>query len=357
MSDAPISAYQLKVITACEAVLKREGSVGLVELCQQLGYLHFAHVADWKHGKPHATPLHKNLQLGAEKLRKVMNTLERWATEKGMTPLHVPYERQGLSGPESLPILLVDEPEFDALWRRHWIPAGLTAKKAEKLEAKLTKAEGLVVFSQSSDVQKCSECGTETHRGDFFVLDADQPVCLSCADFDHLEFLPRGDATLTRRARKFSPLAAEVLEFNRRRKHYDRIGLLVTAEAIDQAEASMDEDADSRAAQRHKAAAARAKTDEKLVEGMTALILRDFPNCPPQEAHQIAAHTAVRGSGRVGRSEAGRNLDTNAIELAVIAWIRHQHTNYDNLLMTGVPRKTARDRIRSTVQQQLQKWR
>ena len=38
-------------------------------------------------------------------------------------------------------------------------------------------------------------------------------LCLTCADLDHLAFLPPGDAALTRRARKYSTLAAVVLKW------------------------------------------------------------------------------------------------------------------------------------------------
>lgn len=357
MSHATFTPYHHKVVSCCEAVLQREGSVGLIDLCQQMGFLHFTHINDWKHGKPQATPLHQKLKVGAEKLSKVISTLESWAHENNMSPLQVPYERLGRNGAEPLPILLFDDPELDAIWRRHWIPAGLTTHKAEKLAQKLTRPEDLVVFVPTIHQQICQECAAEIVRSEFFFLEHNQPLCLNCADLDHLEFLPAGNATLTRRARKFSPLVAEVLQLNGRRKRYDRIGLLVATAAIDQAEASLQDDASERAMLRQKSAAARAKADEKLVVEMSALILANFPSCPPDEAHAIAAHTAVRGSGRVGRSEAGRHLDAQAIELAVIAWIRHQHTNYDQLLMSGVGRQDARGQIRSTVQRQLQSWR
>lgn len=357
MSNTALTPYQRKVISCCETVLKREGSVGLIDLCQQLGFLHFTQIDDWKHGKPHATPLHLKLKVGAEKLSKVMSTLEGWALENNMSPLQVPYERLGRHGAEPLPILLTNDPAHDAIWRRHWVPSGLSVHKAEKLAQKLTKPQELVVFAQTVNKQFCQECSAELCLGDLFAQEHDQPLCLNCADLNHLEFLPAGNATLTRRARKFSPLVAEVLRLNPRRKRYDRVGLLVAAAALEQAETSMHDDASERARLRQKSAIARAKADEKLVAEMSALILSQFPNCSPNEAHAIAAHTAVRGSGRVGRSEAGRNLDAKAIELAVIAWIRHQHTNYDQLLMSGVGRQDARERIRSDVQQRLQMWR
>lgn len=355
MADVVFNTYQQRIVAACEAVLNREGSVGLVELCQQMQFLHFTHVETWKRGRTAA--LSSGIQVGPKKLLLVIETLETWATQKGLKNVQVPYTRQGLHGSEPLKIYASDDEQAEALWHQRWIPSDLSAKKAEKLEQKLKKVEDLVVFSQAHDEQTCTECQAVTCRGELFFLDVDRPICLSCADMDHLEFLPSGDATLTRRARKFSSLTAQVLQFNRRRKHYERIGLLVTPESIDQAEASMDEDASDRAVQRQKAAAARVKEDAKLVASMTALILTDFPKCPAKEAQQIAEHTAVRGSGRVGRSEAGRSLATNAIELAVIAWIRHQHTNYDSLLMRGVARQDARDQIRAGVQKKLEQWR
>lgn len=90
---------------------------------------------------------------------------------------------------------------------------------------------------------------------------------------------------------------------------------------------------------------------------MTVAILEEFPHCPPVEARQIAAHAAERGSGRVGRSAAGRELDPKAITLAVIAHIRHVHTNYDSLLMRGVDRQDAREQIRGALDNVLSRWR
>ena len=89
---------------------------------------------------------------------------------------------------------------------------------------------------------------------------------------------------------------------------------------------------------------------------MAAGIARLFSRCPPERAEAIARHTALRGSGRVGRSAAGRALDEQAITLAVVASVRHQDTNYDSLLMSGVPRDLARDRIRPDIDRILARW-
>ena len=43
--------------------------------------------------------------------------------------------------------------------------------------------------------------------------------------------------------------------------------------------------------------------------------------------------------------------------LAVVAAVRHGDTEYDDLLMAGVDRPDARDRVRAAVDQVLELWR
>jgi len=100
----------------------------------------------------------------------------------------------------------------------------------------------------------------------------------------------------------------------------------------------------------------RAHEDLELQARMTAEITRLYPRCPPDRAEAIARHTALRGSGRVGRSAAGRALDEQALTLAVVASVRHQDTDYDSLLMSGIPRDEARDRIRPAIDRILAAW-
>jgi hypothetical protein len=82
-----------------------------------------------------------------------------------------------------------------------------------------------------------------------------------------------------------------------------------------------------------------------------------FPGCPPAERAAIAEHTAVRGSGRVGRTEAGRALEQDALTAAVVAAIRHRHTNYDGLLAKGLDRTAARHQVAGTIDRILGAWR
>src|SRR5438552_17134789 len=85
--------------------------------------------------------------------------------------------------------------------------------------------DDIVVFSIINP-SVCSDCGAELARGSFLTMEKQKPLCLECADLDHLVFLQRGDAALTRRSRKYSNLSAVVVKFSRSRRRYERQGLL-----------------------------------------------------------------------------------------------------------------------------------
>ena len=351
------SQLRERVLSAAENALRHNGSVGPLELLQELGFLYPGHVNDWRKGVLHYTPIEPHIQCGAAKLAEVYRVFAEWAAAKGMQTVEAEYSRRGVGGVVALQVTVDGDDERERFFRTHYASAELSEKKTERLQQKLTKAPDLVVFITVADDAKCSECGVEIARGEFLFLEQQQPLCVGCADLDHLVFLPAGDTAMTRRAKKHSPLSAVVVKFNRSRKRYERQGLLVSNEALAQAEDECIADADQRAARRKVAATYRVVIDQRLVEQMTAAILNEFPHCPPAEAHQIATHAAERGSGRVGRSAAGRELDPQAITLAVIAHVRHVHTNYDSLLMRGVDRRDAREQIRGSLDKVLGRWR
>ena len=56
------------------------------------------------------------------------------------------------------------------------------------------------VFIASHEA-KCGECGKEMPRHSWITLAGEKgPICLECADLDHLIYLPSGNAALTRRS-------------------------------------------------------------------------------------------------------------------------------------------------------------
>jgi hypothetical protein len=212
---------------------------------------------------------------------------------------------------------------------------------------------GLVVIERVRD-WSCTECaGT----GELLRKDDAGPLSLSCADLGHLVFLPAGDAALTRRAAKASGLSAVVVRWSRTRKRYERQGVLVEEQAFATAEQQCLSDEDARIRRRGRDRERRASEDERFQSRLAEEIRERFPGCPPGRPAAIAYHTGLRGSGRVGRSAAGRALDEDAITLAAVASIRHQDTGYDALLMSGMPRDAARGRVRDAIDRVLSAWR
>lgn len=181
-------------------------------------------------------------------------------------------------------------------------------------------------------------------------------LCLSCADLDHLVFLPSGDAALTRRARKHSTLAAVVLKWSRARKHYERQGLLVEAQALETAEKECLSDQEARARRREREAERREELDRQYVDRFAARIRELYPYCPRGREMVIAEHACLKYSGRVGRSSAAKSLDEDAVQLAVIAHIRHAETAYDSLMAHGYGRAEAREEVTDKITQVLSRW-
>lgn len=214
----------------------------------------------------------------------------------------------------------------------------------------------IVVFSILRD-SRCAECGEDLWKGSFLRMEEARPLCMGCTDLDHLVFLPRGDAALTRRAKKYSALWAVVVRFSRARKRYERQGLLVEEAALERAERECLEDAEARALRREREAERRALLDVEYVGQFARRLKSRYPSCPPGEAQAIAERACERYSGRVGRTAAAKRFDADAIDLAVIAHIRHCHTSYDRMLAGGWERSEARHAVATRVSETLEKWR
>ena len=213
----------------------------------------------------------------------------------------------------------------------------------------------IVVFLVRKDT-RCAECGQELWRGSMLRVENDKALCLECADLDHLEYLPRGDTAVTRRATRYTKLKAVVVEWSRSRKRYERQGILAEAEAIERAEQESLADADLRARQRERAALRREVSDQHYVDDFARAIREQYPGCPAGEEVKIAEHACRKHSGRVGRSAAAKELDPQAIHLAVQAHIRHVHTNYDELLGGYGDRQSARWEVQDQVAAILRLW-
>jgi hypothetical protein len=347
------NALANRVVQAAEAALADHGYVSLIDLFTGMRLLQPVHVESWRKGRIEF--LEPMIQGSPHKIASAQSLFLQWARDKGLQPRETRYVRTGRDGPVDLRFTASGDPEIEKTCRTHFVSPAISGRKLEKLEEKLGQAPRPVVFEIVRD-SECTECGAELPSGSMLFLEAEKALCLPCAGMGDLEFLPAGDMALTRRATKYSGKSATVVRFSRSRGRYERQGILVEIPAIEKAEAECTSDADDRAKARARAAMLRVAQDQELVQQMTGRILALFPRCTPREARAIAAHTATRGSGRVGRSQAGRNLEDRALFAAVAAAVRHNHTNYDELLASGADRESARARVGEQVREILARW-
>jgi hypothetical protein len=164
-----------------------------------------------------------------------MAMFRQWALEKGLKPSETGYVRRSRTGTVDLRFSQSGDPAIEKNYRTHYVSPALSERKQERLTQKLSSPAQPVVFEILRD-SACSECGAELAQGSFLVMEAEQPLCLACARLDDLEFLPAGDAALTRRSGRYSERTAVVVRFSRSRGRYERQGVLVEQSALEKAE-------------------------------------------------------------------------------------------------------------------------
>ena len=339
-----------RVTTAAETALADHQYASFIDVLTGMGLLH--NVQAWHNGR--VQYLDEMVQGSPEKLLKVIEMFQKWAAERSLRREDLPPHASFIRTPPKYHTAS-QFPVLEQAFRLHFVSPQLAEKKLEKLREKVNAAAPPTVFSIVK-ASKCSQCNRELWKGELLTMQGNQPLCMECADLDHLVFLGSGDAALTRRATKHSSLWAVVVRFSRSRGRYERQGVLVQPEALEKAEEECLADADLRAARQARDAERRQFEDVELAALMAEKIRALYPGCPPEEAIGLAAHTAARGSGRVGRSAAGRALDDQALALAVAAWVRHRHTRYDELLMGGQERAAARSQVREEMDKVLDRW-
>ncbi|WP_307811950.1 DUF2293 domain-containing protein [Sphaerisporangium rufum] len=339
-----------RVARAAELALAGDKYVTAIDVLTGLGWVHARHVDLWRQGR--AGSLEELAPVDAARMSEALAHLTDWARARDLVPGEATYQA-GTRDRRPLRFTAGGDEETEREFRVHWLSPDLSDTRRRRIEERQSKAPDLVVVAPTAE-WTCAGCGD---TGPYLIMEDDAPHCLTCADLDHLVLLPAGNAALSRRAKQASGLSAIVVRFNRRRKRYERLGVLVEEAALAAAEERCLADEEVRARRRERDRERRADEDAEFQTRMAAEIRRLFPGCPAGRAEAIAQHAARRGSGRVGRTAAARALDEHAVTLAVVASVRHLDTGYDDLLMAGVPRSDARDRIRDRVEEVLTTWR
>lgn len=164
---------------------------------------------------------------------------------------------------------------------------------------------------------------------------------------DGWEFLPSGDAFVTRRVKAAGTYWVAWRPRGKNRPHRRRLGLYAPSDTISEARAEAGRTEERRARQRASNDRVRAKTEAAYQADFTAAVLAWLAFAPQHEELAIgiaeaAARRAVEvGSGRVGRTR-GLPLEERAA-LAARATIRHRFTDYEDALMEMDPFETEID--------------
>jgi hypothetical protein len=215
-----------RVERAAADALAAQDYVSAVDVLVGLGWLAPTHVDLWRQGRVDC--LERMVQANLSEVATAMTHFRRWANERVLVASETAYVartrdrrrlRFSVSGSEPI----------ERAYRTHWVSPRLSPARRERLVERSSRPPDLVVVSPVKD-WTCTSCGG---TGDLLLMRDDGPECMRCAGLDHLEFLPAGDAGLTRRAHRASELSAVVVRFSRSRKRYERQGLLVEPAALE----------------------------------------------------------------------------------------------------------------------------
>jgi hypothetical protein len=158
-------------------------------------------------------------------------------------------------------------------------------------------------------------------------------------------FLPKGIAFKTLHCRKLTREAGQPLYVVVDNKK--TLGLRAPKTIIAQVHVKAKETLSTRRA-------AVQKRDALDIAKTTKELRSQFPKMPTSERELILKHGFKKHSHRVGRT-ASLTLETKA-KLAVIAHVRHRHTNYDTLLRGGLPREAARVAVWQKIESVIREW-
>ena len=215
-----------RVTRAAQAALVEQGYVAPVDVLLGIRWLDLNSEKRWRMGQ--IDSIERALQTDPTRIAEAMALFRSWAEREGLLASETTYvartpQRQTLRFSRS------GDPIIERLYRTHWVSPKLSGREREKLKEKASKPPELVVIQPLNTEWACHRCGG---GGDLLIMESPGPACLHCAGLDDLEFLPRGDALVSRRAKAGSARFAVVVRFSRTRKRYERQGLLVEPQAL-----------------------------------------------------------------------------------------------------------------------------
>lgn len=215
-----------RVAKAAEAALEHQKYVRPVDVLVGIGWLPQSNVDLWRQGR--VPYLEGGIPVSPDKLSTAMHLFRRWAEDHGLKPNETAYVAR-TADRRPLRFSASGRDDVERLYRTHWVSPELSDKKREQLAQRQSQPPDLVVISPRRD-WTCTKCQA---TGELLLMEDAGPVCMACAGLGHLEFLPAGNPTVTRRAREASKLSAVVVQWSRTRKRYERQGILAERDAIE----------------------------------------------------------------------------------------------------------------------------
>ncbi len=218
-----------RVTKAAEAALAAQRYVSPVDVLVGIGWVDPNSLRRWQQGQ--VEYLERVVQANLSRISVAMKLLRSWAAAQQLTPSEGLYVTRNPSR-HMLRFSKSGNPSIEKLYRTHWLSGELSQKKQQRLVEKESRAPDLLVIQPLNDSWRCHRCG---RTGDLLIMEGPGPACLRCTGLDDLEFLPAGDAALTRRVKATSARCAVVIRFSKSRRRYERQGLLVERPALTQA--------------------------------------------------------------------------------------------------------------------------
>jgi hypothetical protein len=207
LRSAAVSADNVKrlerrVARAADEALADHGFVSSIDVLCGLGWLHPSNVERWRRGQPAC--LEDVVFIEPARIATAIRVLQTWARERGLEPSECPHAA-GSRAPRELRFSAAGDLELERAYRTHWLSLEVSEAQRVGLTEREVRRSDLVVIEALKDFT-CAVCGAGC--AGLLVMEDPGPVCMACADLDHLVFLASGDAALTRRARAASGLSA-----------------------------------------------------------------------------------------------------------------------------------------------------
>ena len=215
-----------RVVKAAETALAAQDYVSPIDVLLGIGWLDASTMEHWRRGQIDC--LEGGMQVDVQRILEALKLFQSWATRKGLSASPTDYVAGGPQR-QTLRFSRGGDGAIEALYRTHWVSRELSEKKRERLAEKASRAPDLVVVQPLKGEWTCHRCGG---TGDLLMMENPGPACLRCVGLNDLEFVPAGDALLSRRVKAKSTRWAVVVRFSRSRRRYERQGLLVEPLAL-----------------------------------------------------------------------------------------------------------------------------